>query len=148
MSFPEAISTVFRRDLAFGGRASRSEYWWFWLFYVLVVVAMSFILVVLPDSPPSGLFVGVTWIAIPAVFLNCLAAAVRRLHVTGRSGWWCFISLIPPGGIILTVLLAIKGTPGLNKYGPPPGVEAILPVPPDPLPQPLPTVAPSPIEGN
>lgn len=51
-----------------------------------------------------------------------LAAGVRRLHDTGRSGWWLLVSLVPiVGGIILLVLLASAGEPGPNRYGPPPG---------------------------
>jgi uncharacterized membrane protein YhaH (DUF805 family) len=123
MSFPRAISTVFGRDLASRGRASRSEFWWFWLFYLLVVVGCSLILPALPNSPPSGLFVGVTLIAIPALFLNLLAAGIRRLHDTGRSGWWWLISFIPFGSIVLLVFLSIEGNGEWNQYGPPPGVD-------------------------
>jgi uncharacterized membrane protein YhaH (DUF805 family) len=53
------------------------------------------------------------WSVIP-----CLTASVRRLHDTGRSGWFLFISLIPfIGGIILLIILTKKSIIGENKYG-------------------------------
>ena len=56
-----------------------------------------------------------------AIIIPSLAVAVRRLHDTGKSGWWIFISLIPLiGGIWLLVLLVTDSQPGENQYGPSP----------------------------
>lgn len=56
-----------------------------------------------------------------AVLLPSLSVAVRRLHDTGRSGWWLFIALIPIiGAIILLVFMCLDSQPGDNKYGPNP----------------------------
>lgn len=53
-----------------------------------------------------------------AVFLPGLAVGVRRLHDTGKSGWWMFIALVPlVGGIWLLVLMATEGQPQPNEYG-------------------------------
>ena len=53
-----------------------------------------------------------------ANFLPSLAVTVRRLHDTNRSGWWVLITLIPYiGGIILLILLCLKGTEGDNRFG-------------------------------
>jgi len=57
-----------------------------------------------------------------------LAVIVRRLHDTGRSGWFVFLGLIPCiGGILLLVFYVSAGDPGTNKFGPPPGSPSGLP---------------------
>lgn len=95
MTFQDSIRVCFTKYAEFSGRADRSEYWWFVLFCVLVSTALSMISTLL-----SALF-GL------ATLLPSLAAATRRLHDTGRSGWWQLISLIPLIGLIgLIVFLA------------------------------------------
>jgi uncharacterized membrane protein YhaH (DUF805 family) len=130
MGFGDAVRTCFQKYVEFKGRASRPEYWWFFLSYVIVYV-VGLILV----GAVRGLYF-LLWIALLAYFLPLLAAAVRRLHDTGRSGWWYLIALIPiVGFIILIVLLAGEGQPGPNQYGPPPGAAGgALPTPPPPPP--------------
>ena len=80
----------------------------------------------------------VAYLVALAYFLPLLAAAVRRLHDTGRSGWWYLIVLIPLVGlIILIVFLATEGNSGSNAYGSPPGDSPALgsgTVPPPPPP--------------
>jgi uncharacterized membrane protein YhaH (DUF805 family) len=95
MSFQDAIRACFNKYADFNGRASRPEYWWFFLFVMLVSVAGSIISPML-----SGLFT-------LATLLPSIAAATRRLHDTGRSGWWQLIVLVPlVGFIVILVLLA------------------------------------------
>jgi uncharacterized membrane protein YhaH (DUF805 family) len=95
MSFQDAIRVCFNKYADFDGRASRPEYWWFFLFVMLVSVAGSIISPML-----SGLFT-------LATLLPSIAAATRRLHDTGRSGWWQLIVLVPlVGFIVILVLLA------------------------------------------
>jgi uncharacterized membrane protein YhaH (DUF805 family) len=67
----------------------------------------------------SGLFV-------LANILPALAVGVRRLHDTGRSGWWLLIALIPLVGVIVLIIFYVQDSqPGVNKYGPnPKGVVA------------------------
>ena len=92
MTFQEAIRVCFTKYADFSGRASRSEYWWFVLFIVLVSVATSMVSPVL-----SGIFTVGT-------LLPALAAATRRLHDTGRSGWWQLIAFVPVIGFIVMVV--------------------------------------------
>jgi uncharacterized membrane protein YhaH (DUF805 family) len=128
MGFGDAVKTCFTKYADFKGRASRPEYWWFFLSYVIV-----YVVTLLLASASRGLY-ALVWIAALAYFLPLLAAAVRRLHDTGRSGWWYLIVLVPIiGWIILLVLLAGEGQPTPNEYGPPPGFTGgTLPPPPAP----------------
>jgi uncharacterized membrane protein YhaH (DUF805 family) len=115
MTFFEAISSGFRNYVGFSGRASRSEFWYWILFTVLVSIVTSIIdLEVLSSSsisPFSSIWSLVT-------FLPSLAMGVRRLHDTDRSGWWWLLSFIPLIGIIvLIVFWCSAGTRGPNRFG-------------------------------
>jgi uncharacterized membrane protein YhaH (DUF805 family) len=114
MSFSDAVSTCLRKYATFSGRARRSEYWWFALANVLVAVVAALVDQILGTSVVSLL---VTL----ALLLPSLAVAVRRLHDTGRTGWWCFIALVPfVGAVVLLVFECLDSTPGDNQYGPSP----------------------------
>lgn len=152
MSFAEAIKTCFKKYADFGGRASRPEFWWFVLFYYLVILLLAVPWIAIDasstsnvpfDEPGSTTAVGVFGLLVGVAFFGLLipylAAGVRRLHDTGKSGWWWLISLIPFGSIVLIVFLAIEGNLGWNQFGPPPGVDGLatpsattLPPPPPP----------------
>jgi uncharacterized membrane protein YhaH (DUF805 family) len=114
MSFGDAISTCFSQYVTFTGRARRSEYWYFFLFILLVEVAAVVIGAVIHFSL-LGTVVSL------AVLLPHLAVAVRRLHDTGRSGWWVLVGIIPLiGTVMLIVFFATDATPAGDKYGPAP----------------------------
>jgi uncharacterized membrane protein YhaH (DUF805 family) len=138
MTFGESVSTCLRKYVDFNGRASRSEYWWFFLFCVLAYLGA---LILDTSTNGSVLFV----FALLGFFLPITAAAVRRLHDTGKSGAWWFITLVPyVGGIILLVLLAQPGQPFDNRYGPSAGVLQMpsAPTPAPPLPEAPPPMSP------
>ena len=131
MSFVDAVKTCFTKYVDFTGRASRPEYWWFFLSLIVAYVAAGLI-----AEASNGLefLIFLVWLG---YILPLLAAAVRRLHDTGRSGWWYFIALVPfVGAIILIVFLASAGNPGVNGYGSPPGgmptSGGMIPPPPPP----------------
>lgn len=143
MSFGQAITSGFKNYANFKGRASRSQFWWFYLFIILVAIALAVVdqtlgftvgaqVIDLGDgnvfeTPGTGVL-GILWGL--AVFLPFLGLAVRRLHDTNRTGWWvlwgflltfvCFV-----GVIILIVFYASKGTPDENRFGPPPIADLI-----------------------
>lgn len=98
--------------VGFQGRARRTEYWMFVLFSAIASFVVSLI-----DSL-VGLSPVLTLIYSLAVLLPSLAVMARRLHDTGRSGWWILISLIPlVGSIILIVFFCQDSQPSDNKYG-------------------------------
>ena len=90
MSFTESIKVCFQKFIDFNGRASRSEYWWFFLFTLIVRILTGWI-------PFIGFIVTLV------LLLPSLAVTVRRLHDTNRTGWWL---LLP---IVLTVVGLIVG---------------------------------------
>lgn len=111
MSFGTAIKTCLGKYADFTGRATRAEYWWFYLFMLLLVWGA---IIVDGSGTLSGLFN--LFMLLPSI-----AAAARRLHDTGRSGWWQLIGFTIIGLIPLIYWLALRGTPGDNAYGPPAG---------------------------
>ena len=132
MGFKEAIETCLKRKYAtFSGRASRSEYWWFTLFVILVAIVLSIPAIATMDfqtgqpSTVSMIFFGLLGLFYLAVLVPGIAVAVRRLHDRNMSGWWYlgFIaaSFIPVVGFVasiaMLVIFCLKGTEGDNKFG-------------------------------
>ncbi len=106
-------TVVFERYAKFDGRARRPEFWFFFL--ALFIVGIGFNLLMLVSS--IFFIVYVVWAL--AMLIPNIAVGVRRLHDTGRTGWWLLISLIPfVGFIVLLVFLVTDSTPSDNQYGP------------------------------
>jgi uncharacterized membrane protein YhaH (DUF805 family) len=118
MKFDEAIKSLFNNYATFSGRARRSEFWFAYLFVVLVYIGASVIDSILFDISVDefGLFY---IIAVLGTFIPTLAVTWRRLHDMGKSGGFAFIGLIPVvGWILLIVWLATDSQPAKNQYGP------------------------------
>jgi uncharacterized membrane protein YhaH (DUF805 family) len=111
---------VLRKYVEFDGRAGRSEYWYFQLFNLLILVVIGFV---------SGIIEGIVGTAdtiadplillyLVVVFLPSLTVSVRRLHDLGKSGTWLLLSLIPFfGSLILLLYFCQDSQPGTNEYG-------------------------------
>ncbi len=100
------------------GRATRSEYWYFILFTILISIGLAVIDTVLGtvDETTGQGALGILWSLF--VFLPSLAVFIRRLHDTGRSGWWFWIGLIPLiGTIVLLVFMCFDSQGEINEYG-------------------------------
>jgi uncharacterized membrane protein YhaH (DUF805 family) len=102
---------VLKNYAGFSGRARRAEYWQFALFNAIALVALFVIDLAIKTTIPYLLYT-------LAVIVPGLAVAVRRLHDTGRSGWWLLIGLVPlVGAIVLLVFACLDSEAGENKYG-------------------------------
>lgn len=116
------IST-FKKYVQFSGRATRSEYWFFVLGNVLVNIALFILGLVFGFiSEYFAYFFYFLYVIFGlATFLPGISVLVRRLHDTGRSGWWYWIALVPLAGpIILLVFLCTDSKEGENEFGPNP----------------------------
>ena len=109
--------------VGFSGRARRTEYWMFVLFHVIAVVVLSVLDGLLSREGAAYLTLAYGLLTI----LPALAVTVRRLHDTGRSGWWYLISLVPlVGGIVLLIFTVTEGNTGPNEYGDDPKHAALV----------------------
>lgn len=104
-----------KKYAVFSGRARRKEYWMFVLFNFIISFLVGLVLGVV-GAPEAALVMSGLYTLV--AFLPGLAAACRRLHDTGRSGWWILITLIPYiGFIIFLVFMCLDSQPGGNAYG-------------------------------
>ena len=123
MSFSEAVKDGFDHYAKFDGRASRSSFWW-WVLFVIIVSIVANILDAAIDATIFTIIVSL------GLLLPNLSVAIRRLHDTGRTGWWILIGLIPLiGFIVLLIFYLEKGDPAENEYGPPPADVTPTPAP-------------------
>ena len=113
MTFSESVSTCIKKYFVFKGRASKSEFWWFQLIWVVSYIVM----IISNNEAIAFICLGIIiFIAIPL-----LSVGVRRLHDTNKSGFYYLLSLIPfIGGLILLFMMISDGTKGKNQYGPDP----------------------------
>lgn len=89
MTFNDAVKTGFRKYFVFGGRASRSEYW-FWILFTFLLALGGVVLDVAfgwGSKPEEGSGPLATFASV-ATFIPSFAVSVRRLHDTNRSAWW------------------------------------------------------------
>ncbi|MGR3617631.1 MAG: DUF805 domain-containing protein [Paracoccaceae bacterium] len=118
MNFSEAVTTCFRKYVTFSGRASRSEYWFFFLFVLVLSLVANFIdwqfftqvvstetdsasTTIATSSRPIGSLVSLL------VFLPNLAAAFRRMHDTGRSGLYALLPFLLTIGAAMVLIFGI-----------------------------------------
>ena len=105
MSFADSVKGCMQKSFTMQGRASRSEYWFFVLFNLLLSMGSLF------AHPMIGML---TLVTLPA----SICVMVRRLHDLGKSGWWWLIAFIPLiGGLILLFWVVSEGEDGPNYYG-------------------------------
>ena len=102
--FLEALT---KRYAQFSGRASKREFWGYMLFRMVAVVAIFFVAVIMfaINESLGSIFNLLCWLFGIALFIPDLSVGVRRLHDTGKSGWWYLISVIPLIGWIWLIIL-------------------------------------------
>src|SRR5262249_6440371 len=109
MDITEAVKICLtQKYMDFNGRAGWPEFWWFFLFQVVVYIVAG--------AVHKLIYV----LAVLGLLLPGLGVGVRRLHDTGKSGWWILLGLIPLIGLVLLYFMAQPGTEGANEYGNPP----------------------------
>ena len=118
------IDTIKNRYAKFDGRASRSEYWFYTLFYLIIAIAVgmvdtAFVNPMLGASAAQAGEGGILQIILAlALLVPSIAVGVRRLHDTGRSGWWLLIGLIPiVGALVLIYFYVTDSQAGSNQFG-------------------------------
>jgi uncharacterized membrane protein YhaH (DUF805 family) len=125
MGFGTAVSTCFQKYVTFSGRARRSEFWWWQVFTVIAggLALLGDNLLGLHYTPQDAT-VGVGWlytVVVVFLLLPSIAVLFRRLHDTGRSGWWWVLAWVCCVGEVLLFFFCISGgTQGHNQYGPDP----------------------------
>ncbi|MEI2718106.1 MAG: DUF805 domain-containing protein [Candidatus Nanopelagicales bacterium] len=140
MGFGQSISSGFSKYFTWSGRASRSEFW-YWILFTIIVSIVAWILDSMfglhvykfSDVGADGGMVMVQYASVGWIqtftslllFLPTIAVTVRRLHDTDHSGWWWWLQLLNflcfIGTLILIFGFWIKpGDPAENRYGPPP----------------------------
>ncbi len=122
MTFVESVKTCLSKYADFSGRATRSEYWWFYLAFILFYIAGLVLAGILSSISETLGMIGFGIVALGALgfILPSLAAGVRRLHDVDKSGWFLLIGLIPIVGLVLLYFFVIPGTPDDNRFGPAP----------------------------
>jgi uncharacterized membrane protein YhaH (DUF805 family) len=106
VTFKQSIQACFQKYVVFAGRASRSEFWFFFLFQCLA-------------SMVATILGGLLWPVVAlGLLLPSLAVSARRLQDSGRSPWFLLLYFVPLVGIIvLLVWFCMPGTTGRNQYG-------------------------------
>lgn len=126
-----AYKSMFKNYANFKGRSRRSEYWYAALMQGIIGIVGYFLgpfllLMGVMAESDAVLMVSIVFCALlilycAASFVPSLALGVRRLHDTGKSGWFMLLSLVPyVGSIIVIVFMALDSTLGANQYGPNP----------------------------
>ena len=106
MNFSQAVAICLRKYVDFSGRSGRPEFWWFFLFQVVVMLVTG----MLSDM----LYV----LAALALLLPGLAVGARRLHDIGKSAWFLLIGVIPIVGFLVLLYWFVQPSGAANAYGP------------------------------
>jgi|UniRef100_UPI00402A5BF1 uncharacterized membrane protein YhaH (DUF805 family) len=129
MGLFEAVKSVFSKYATFQGRASRSEYWFFYLFNILLEIGLLIVGLILGaivgDGTGALAGMGIAYVLLCIYGLIALIPSisvfVRRMHDIGRSGWWYWLALVPLVGVIVLLVFLLTGSDrGDNQYGPEP----------------------------
>lgn len=120
-----AVRTVLSKYATFSGRASRPEFWW-WFLAVFIVSIITQIVDATIIAPMLGFEAGDENAGQPlsvlfslAILLPAIAVAARRLHDIGKSGWWLLIGLVPLVGGLVLLWFYTRPSEGENAWGPP-----------------------------
>ena len=123
------LFSILRASFSYAGRTGRKEFWFFFLFYVMMFfAALGADVTYFQRAEPSGFLLtlqGLFGGREPFVWLHFLiltpalvAITIRRLHDRGHSGWWGLVYLVPVIGLVpMVAMLARASVPGFNRFG-------------------------------
>lgn len=94
----------------FSGRTTRKEFWMFMLVNLILSAFLAMLSVILGTTIFSVIYN-------LAIFIPCISISARRLHDTGRSGWWQLITFVPLIGVIVLLVFLVQDSAGNNAYG-------------------------------
>ena len=115
MDFQTSIKTCFNKYAIFAGRASRSEFWWFFLFGFLGAT-VAWVIDVMIFGYASDAYGPMYLIFLIVTFLPSIAVGARRLHDTDKTGWWQLLWITFIGGILVIIWQATMGEKKKNQY--------------------------------
>jgi len=118
------VDTIKNRYAKFDGRASRSEFWYFILFYFILSIILGAIDTYMINPMLGGTTLGTAqggilqFVVALGLLIPSIALSIRRLHDTGKSGWWLLIALIPiAGALVLLYFYIVDSERGPNRFG-------------------------------
>ena len=118
----EHFLDAFKKYADFSGRATRTQYWMFVLFYFIISIVLNvvdaFLFIPMMGLPILSILFGL------GIIIPSISVAVRRLHDTSRTGWWLLIALLPVIGVIVLIIFYVMDSHGDNVYGPNPAASA------------------------
>lgn len=113
----ESYLDAVNKYAVFDGRASRQDFWMFALVVAGLTLALSAVDAVAGLLGDPGIWGMLGPLYLAAMVVPWLAVGARRLHDTGRSGWWLLLAIVPLGIIVLIFMWTDDGEPGTNSYG-------------------------------
>lgn len=127
MGFVEAVKTCYRKSFDVSGCASRSEFWWFVLFYFASILCLGIISLAIGllfysiSGASPGDIGGESFVVLCFIFIICSIPAViclqvRRLHDSNHSAWNLLWALIPYLGAIVLLLMYVANSDPDSKY--------------------------------
>ena len=110
MTLGESISTCFKKYFVMQGRASKSEFWWFQLIWMVSYLSI----LIFKNEAVTFFSLGIIII----IAIPLFTVGIRRLHDTNKSGLYVLWSLLPFIGVIVVLAFMIgEGSKGKNQYG-------------------------------
>ena len=110
MTLGESISTCFKKYFVIQGRASKSEFWWFQLIWVVSYLSI----LIFKNEAVTFFSLGIIII----IAIPLFTVGIRRLHDTNKSGFYVLWGLLPfIGGVVVLAFMIGEGTKGKNQYG-------------------------------
>ncbi|WGH79516.1 DUF805 domain-containing protein [Jannaschia ovalis] len=120
MGFSESVRHVLGNYVTFAGRAPRSEFWWFQLFYFMAGFVAGALDAVVFGLGPESAAVFAPLLSL-GLLLPSLAVLARRLHDIDRTAWWILLFFVPVvGAVVILIFAVLRGTEGPNRFGPDP----------------------------